>query len=84
MENEIMEIENEEMMVHEEPEKTGNGMVGKIVAGVGIAALGAAALWLYKTKEKREAKKIEKLRAKGYVIQAPDEIEEVIDAEIVD
>lgn len=83
------EIENTEVVeVNEEPETSGNGILGLIAGGLVVAA-GATAIVLHKTKAKREAKKIEKLRKKGYVIVSPEEIEEIEDvsedeAELVD
>lgn len=71
------EIENTEIVeVNEEPETSGNGILGVIAGGLVIAA-GATAVVLHKTKAKREAKKIEKLRDKGYVIISPEEAKEL-------
>ena len=57
-----------------EPVKSKKGLTGGIVIGT-LALVGAGlAAFLYKTKDKREAKKIEKLRQKGYVIFKEDEI----------
>ena len=70
-ENEITEVE-----VYEEPETSGNGALGVILGGLAIAA-GATAVVLHKTKAKREAKRIEKLRKKGYVIISPEEAAEL-------
>lgn len=71
------EIENTEVVeVNEEPETSGNGILGLIAGGLVVAA-GATAVVLHKTKAKREAKKIEKLRKKGYVIISPEEADEV-------
>ena len=71
------EIENTEVVeVNEEPETSGNGILGVIAGGLVIAA-GATAVVLHKTKSKREAKKIEKLRKKGYVVIAPEEVDEI-------
>lgn len=65
-ENEITEVE-----VYEEPE-TSNGSLGFILGGLAIVA-GATAVVLHKTKAKRESKRIEKLRKKGYIIVTPEE-----------
>lgn len=71
------EIENTEVAeVNVEPETSGNGILGIIVGGLVVAA-GTTAVVLHKTKAKREAKKIEKLRKKGYMILAPDEVEDL-------
>lgn len=74
MENEIMEMQNEEVMeVYEEPEETtGNGLLGKIVAGAVVVAIGAGAL-IYKNRNKLEERRIKKLEKKGYVIMTTDE-----------
>lgn len=53
---------------NEEPESTGNGIVGKIAIGVGLAVAGAGAFVWHKTKAKREERTIRKLEKKGYVI----------------
>ena len=55
-------------------ENAGGGL-GKImlaVGALGIAALGGV---IYKNKDKFEARKVEKLRKKGYVIYKADECE---------
>lgn len=72
------EIENTEVAEVEEPENSGNGIIGFVLGGLALAA-GATAVVLHKTKDKREAKKIEKLRKKGYVIVSPQELEEAIE-----
>ena len=71
------EIENTEVVeVNEEPETSGNGILGIIAGGLVVVA-GATAVVLHKTKAKREAKKIEKLRKKGYIIISPEEVDEI-------
>lgn len=82
MNEEIMvineEIENTEVeVVNEEPETSSNGAFGAI-AIAGTALIGAAVFALVKTKDKRKAKKIEKLRKEGYVIITPEEAEEIV------
>ena len=82
MEDNIMEMEametTENAEMQEPIEESGNGIVGKVVGTVlTAAALSGGVLWWLKGKEKREAKKIEKLRKKGYVIYKPEEVEEV-------
>ena len=75
MENEIMEMHNEVefVEVNEEPEETtGNGLLGKIVAGAVVVAIGAGAL-IYKNRNKLEERRIKKLEKKGYVIMTTDE-----------
>lgn len=83
MENEIMEMENMEMdtdlmeVEATEIEACDDSSTGKIIAGVvaGAAAIAAGvAVYLHKTKDKREAKKIEKFRAKGYTIIEPSKV----------
>lgn len=84
------EIENNEVTelvpaeYHEEPETTGNGIVGKIAVGVGLAVAGAAAFVWHKTKDKREAKTIRKLEKKGYVISKAIKEEPAVEAEAED
>ena len=81
MNTELVEIENTEVETCNEPEKSGSGIVGKLIIGGGIVAAGVAA-WLYKTKDQREAKQISKLVKKGYVIYKPED-EEDFDDEVV-
>ena len=45
-------------------------MIG-FVAGAVVVVGGAVALYAHKTKDKRKAKQIEKLRKEGYVIYEP-------------
>lgn len=62
----------------EAPVNSGNGIVGAVVAGVGIAvvgAVGAVGAFAYKNRDRFEARKIEKLKKKGYVIYKEEELE---------
>ena len=54
--------------------------VGILIGGItAVAAVaGGIAFYLHKTKAKREAKKIEKLKAKGYVIFTPEEADDIV------
>lgn len=61
----------------ETPTSSGNGVV-KFIVGAGIAAAAAGAVWWSKSKDKREAKQIEKLAKKGYVINKPEESEKKV------
>lgn len=65
------EVTNQAMEVAEEATKSGKGIFGW-VAGTAVVVGGAVVLYMHKTKDKREAKKIEKLRQKGYVIYKVD------------
>lgn len=65
------EVTNQAMEVAEEATKSGKGIFGW-VAGTAVVVGGAVALYMHKTKDKRKAKKIEKLRNEGYVIYKPD------------
>lgn len=82
----VEEIENNEVTdveVYEEPAKSGNGIVGKIVVGTAVAVAGVGALVWHKTKAKREERTIRKLEKKGYVIsKVQDDVIEV-EAEVV-
>ena len=86
MNEEIMTVvENEEVeavVVDEEPEKSGKGFAGVVIAGLAIAGGAVAYAW-HKTKgkreDKREARAIRKLEAKGYVISKAEAYEEIAD-----
>lgn len=74
-ENEKVMINDEEIVdTYEETEESGHGALGALVAGAVIVG-GATAGILYKTRAKREAKRIEKLRKKGYVICNPEDVD---------
>lgn len=60
---------------YDEPATSGGNGVVKFVVGAAFAAAGVGALWWHKSKDKREAKQIEKLAKKGYVITKPEEEE---------
>lgn len=80
------EIENTDIEVfYDDAEVSKNGGLSKLLVGglVGVAAI-AGAVAFKKTKNKREEKKIEKLRKKGYVITKPDEVIDVEDEEVKD
>lgn len=49
---------------------SGNGVVGVVIGGA--VAIGAGVFAWIKTKPKREAKQIEKLRKKGYTVIEPE------------
>ena len=72
----VMDEMNEAVVVEacEDLGNSGKGLIGAIALGVGLVAAGVA-VYLHKTKDKREARKIEKLRAKGYTILEPVEAE---------
>ena len=76
MENEIMDMQNEEVvMTNEETEENkGFGTIGKIVAGIVIAGLGAGAI-IYKNRDKFDERKARRLEKKGYVVYRPDEVQ---------
>ena len=57
----------EEIEVYEEPETRSHSILGKVVAGALVVAVGAGAL-IYKNRAKLEQRRIEKLRKKGYVV----------------
>lgn len=73
MNNEVNEETNyTPAEVNENSDGSGSGLIVAAVAGVATVAGGVAA-YLYATRAKREAKKIEKLRKKGYTIIEPGE-----------
>ena len=76
----VEELENNEateVEINEEPIETGNGVVGKIAIGIGLAVAGAGAFVWHKTKAKREERTIRKLEKKGYVITKDAPVVEV-------
>ena len=58
-----------------EPEESGNGFAGKLVAILAVGAVGVIGGLLYKNREKLEQRQIKKLEKKGYVIYKSDEVE---------
>lgn len=71
-ENEKVMLDEEEIVdTYEETEESGHGVVGALIAGAVIVG-GAVVGILYKNRAKLEAKRIEKLRKKGYVIYNPE------------
>ena len=72
MMNEEVEMTNIEDVEIETAEKSGSGLLGKIILGT-LAVGAATAVILHKTKDKRKARKIEKLRKEGYVVYMPEE-----------
>lgn len=73
MNNEVIEETNyAPAEVTEESDGSGSGLIVAAVAGV-VAVAGGVGAYLYKTRAKREAKRIEKLRKKGYTIIEPGE-----------
>lgn len=71
--NETMEVE----IIETEAEEQERSHKGKIIAGVALAAVTAGAVVLWKkTKAKRTARTIKKLEAEGYVIEAPEVVED--------
>lgn len=77
------ELRNEEIMetteVEKELENSGNGLLGKALIGLGVAAVGGTAYLLYKGKDKLEERRIRKMEKKGYTVIKPvvdtDEVE---------
>lgn len=69
--NELQEIEATD---YDYDEYTGGGL-GKIVLAVGALGVAAVGGLIYKNKDKFEARKVEKLRKKGYVVYKADECE---------
>ena len=74
-------VENEDIEVYDEPKKSGSKLG---VLAVIAAVVGGTAVYLHATKGKREAKRIEKLRKKGYVVYEPVEAEPVQFVEVTE
>lgn len=82
------EIEVVEVELDEEPETSGNGILGKIViGGLGVLATVGGVLW-YKNKdkinEKRKAKRIRKLEQEGYIVYKPEPSENTVNVDFED
>lgn len=74
MNNTFEEIENiEATEIGNNLETSDNGLVGKIVIGAVIVAVGATAAFVYKNRAKFEERQIRRLEKKGYLISRPEE-----------
>lgn len=72
---EVKIVEAEEIETEAEEQKRSNK--GKIIAGVVITAVTTVAVVLWKkTEARRTERTIKKLEAKGYVIEAPEDVED--------
>lgn len=77
--NEIMEMNNETTEVADyDVDQSSGGGLGKVLVGVGLLAVAGVTAVVVKNKDKIEARRIEKLRKKGYVIYHEDDVEDVI------
>lgn len=79
MDNEMNTIENweivtEDDMEEKEPEMSGTALLVVAAIVTGGIAVGVWAI-LRATKKRREARAVEKLRQKGYLIQEPEDDE---------
>lgn len=80
--NEVMETETTELDTVDYEESSSSGKIGKIVLGVGLGLAAAGVVVWHKTKDKIEAKQIERLKKKGYVIYREEDVEVVeVDSE---
>lgn len=83
-ENILMENVTSEVDEIDNPSTSSKGgALGKIVIASSIAVAGIAA-FLYNTRNKREAKNIDKLRKKGYTIVKPVDKENHIEVDSED
>lgn len=64
------EVTEQAMEMAQEVKSSGKGVFGA-VAGAVVVVAGMTAVVLHKTKDKRRAKQVEKLRKEGYVIYEP-------------
>lgn len=74
MNNTFEGIENiEATEICNDLETSNDGLVGKIVVGAIIVAVGAAAAFVYKNRAKFEEQQIRRLEKKGYLISRPED-----------
>lgn len=82
MNNTFEGIENiEATEISNDLETSDNGLVGKIVVGAVIVAVGAAAAFVYKNRAKIEERQIRKLEKKGYLISRPEDVADTNEVE---
>lgn len=67
----VQNVVEEATPIIEEAAKSSNGVVGLVLGAVGAVVTGVV-VW-HKTKPKREAKQVEKLRKKGYTVIEPED-----------
>ena len=72
---EVIENEDVEVEVYEEPETSSRG-IGRIILGAGALVIAGTAVLVHKNRRKLEERKIKKLEKKGYVIIRPENPEE--------
>lgn len=76
----LEEMENTEVIeLDDELETSNGGILGKIVVGTVIAAVGAGAALLYKNRGKLDEHRIKKLEKKGYAVYKIDDTVELED-----
>lgn len=71
--NTIEEVQTDEL--YAATEESNDGVLGKVLIGLGVIAVVGVAAWVHKNKDKLEAKRIAKLEKKGYVITRPEPID---------
>lgn len=85
----------EEMMMNENltieevntdaiPDNSGSGIVGKVIIGLGAAAVVGTIAWLRKNRNKLTERQIAKLEKKGYVVHKPESTEGEVESNFVD
>lgn len=72
--NEITE-ETEVMDYIPEEESDGSNL-GAIIAGIGVCAVLGVSAWAYKHRDKLEAKRVERMRKKGYICYKPEVVKD--------
>lgn len=70
------EITEETEVVDYIPEESEGSNLGAIVAGIGICAVMGVSAWAYKNRAKLEAKRVERMRKKGYICYKPEVVKD--------
>lgn len=73
----VNEITEEIEVMDYIPEEESDGSnLGAIVAGIGVCAVLGVSAWAYKHRTKLEAKRVERMRKKGYICYKPEVVKD--------